>query len=306
MSASSGRSARAVSRSETRSATCFRGPRSRGPSSAKRVSFPRRASEPTSVNASVRSTTCMPAPPVRKSAIRSRSATQSATWSSVSGFMPESIDKRRGVAAPPFAAMCARLLAPVDGALELGLVHLRAALDVHALGLVVELFLRPAAWAVRAGALASPAARRHVATRRARGCLGFAALSALLVDRACGDLLRALGRRAALLLAVLDVLVLPFSLVAPCFLRHRNLLDGLRYAPCVPISRGFNRGSARCENRRKVGTNRHESPRYARSGRRVDGAPHPGWGCGGEGAGVSRRAGGSGRCARSRTRRRAC
>ena len=66
-------------RLETRSATCLSAPCSRGPSAANSVSFPRRASEPTRVKASVRSTTCMPRREVAKSAIRSRSATQSAT-----------------------------------------------------------------------------------------------------------------------------------------------------------------------------------------------------------------------------------
>ena len=76
-------SASASSRFETRSATCLSAPCSRGPSAPKSVSLPRRASEPTSVNASVRSTTCIPSRSVTKPAIRSRSATQRATWSSV-------------------------------------------------------------------------------------------------------------------------------------------------------------------------------------------------------------------------------
>ena len=71
-----------------RQATCLSAPRSRGPSAANRVSLPRRASEPTSVNASVRSMTCMPSFDVKASAMESRSATQYATWSSVSGFTP--------------------------------------------------------------------------------------------------------------------------------------------------------------------------------------------------------------------------
>ncbi len=74
------------SRLETRSATYFKAPRSRGPSAAKSVSLPRRASEPTSVNLSVRSMTCMPSRVVTNSAIGSRSATQYATWSSFVGF----------------------------------------------------------------------------------------------------------------------------------------------------------------------------------------------------------------------------
>ncbi len=64
------------SRLDTRRATCFSAPCSRGPSAAKSVSLPRRASEPTSVNLSVRSMTCMPSRVVTNSAMGSRSATQ--------------------------------------------------------------------------------------------------------------------------------------------------------------------------------------------------------------------------------------
>src|SRR5579884_1858870 len=53
--------------------------------------------------------------------------------------------------------------------------------------------------------------------------LRLARLRALLVHRARGDLLRALGRASALLLRLLDVLVLALALRAPLF-RHRNLL----------------------------------------------------------------------------------
>src|SRR5205085_416911 len=59
-SSPAGSLANASSRSFTRSATCFSAPRSRGPSAAKSVSLPRRASDPTSVKASVRSMTCIP------------------------------------------------------------------------------------------------------------------------------------------------------------------------------------------------------------------------------------------------------
>ena len=65
-----------ASRSLTRSATCSSAPRSRGPSAAKSVSFPRRASAPTSVKASVRSTTCIPRCAMAKPATASRSASQ--------------------------------------------------------------------------------------------------------------------------------------------------------------------------------------------------------------------------------------
>ena len=57
-----------------------------GPRRANSVSFPWRACDPTRVNASVRSITCMPTRSVRTSAMASRSATQRATWSSVSGL----------------------------------------------------------------------------------------------------------------------------------------------------------------------------------------------------------------------------
>jgi hypothetical protein len=53
------------------------------------------------VKSSVRSTMCMPTPPVRKSAMRSRSATHRATWSSVNGLIAESIVVEEGLAAPP-------------------------------------------------------------------------------------------------------------------------------------------------------------------------------------------------------------
>jgi hypothetical protein len=64
---------------ETRSPMRSSTPRSRGPSSSNNVSLPRFASAPTSVNLSVRSITCMPSCAVQKSAITSRSDTQSAT-----------------------------------------------------------------------------------------------------------------------------------------------------------------------------------------------------------------------------------
>src|SRR5204862_4059175 len=138
---------------------CLRAPRSRGPSASKSVSLPRRASEPTSVNRSVCSITCMPTCAVTKSAIGSRSATQRATWSRVRGLTsgPEYLSE----------AGLPRALAG-DGALQLRLVHLRASLDPATLRLVVELLLRAA---LRTAARAKPAApaRRDVACRAARG-----------------------------------------------------------------------------------------------------------------------------------------
>src|SRR2546421_60963 len=68
---------------------------------------------------------------------------------------------------PKPAGLLAALLA-VDGPLELGLVHLRAAGDVHPPGLVVELLLRATLRPARAGANAAAAARGHVPRGRAR------------------------------------------------------------------------------------------------------------------------------------------
>ena len=68
-----------------------RAPWSRGPSASKSVTFPRRASAPSSVKRSVRSISCMPSCEVRTSAIASRSATQRATWSRVSGLIGPSV-----------------------------------------------------------------------------------------------------------------------------------------------------------------------------------------------------------------------
>src|SRR5439155_11254265 len=134
-----------------------------------------------------------------------------------------------------------RLLAAIDGALQLRLVHLRAPGDVQPLRLVVELLLRAALRPVRARAKASAAARGDVATRRARGLLRFAAPRPLLVDRTSGDLLRPLGRRALLLRTLLDVLVLTLTLVAPGFLRHATLLSSFGCLPGrFPGTRVFN------------------------------------------------------------------
>src|SRR5215208_491053 len=114
------------------------------------------------------------------------------------------------------------LLTPVDGALELTLVHLRAAWHVHPPGLVVELLLCPALRPGSPRALPAAAARRHVLPRQPRRLFRLAGACSLLVDGSGRDLLRPLGRRATLLRAVLDVLVLAFTLVAPCLLRHHS------------------------------------------------------------------------------------
>src|SRR5207248_1084441 len=80
-------------------------------------------------------------------------------------------------------------------------------------------------------------ARRDVTDGRAGGGLRLALTRPLLVDRRGRDLLRALGRAALLLLALLDVFVLAFSLGAPGLLRHvefplrRNVSGGIP-TPC--------------------------------------------------------------------------
>src|SRR5205807_4780370 len=141
------------------------------------------------------------------------------------------------------------LLPAVDRALKLGLVHLRPAPDVHALGLVVQLLLRAAPLASGAGAEPAPSAGGNVLARSARRLSRLAATRALLVDRSRSDLLRALGRAALLLLALLDVLVLSFPLVAPGLLRHADpsSVDSRRTCPrsgfLVPIRAA---GSGRC------------------------------------------------------------
>src|SRR5262249_29827953 len=110
--------------------------------------------------------------------------------------------------AGPRGLPAAPLLAPVDGALELSLVHLRTALDAEVLRFVVELLVRAALRAVRAGAKASAAARGHVAHRGAGALARLAGARAFLVDRAGRNLLGQILGAALLELAVLDVLVL--------------------------------------------------------------------------------------------------
>src|SRR5581483_8299476 len=117
-----------------------------------------------------------------------------------------------------------KLFASVYGALKLLLVHARAAGDVHPLGLVVELLLRPPARPARPRALPAAAAGRHIRAREPRRLRRLTGAGALLVDRPRGDLLRPLERPPALPLGILDVLVLPFPLVGPCLLRHFGLL----------------------------------------------------------------------------------
>src|SRR5438874_5044596 len=123
---------------------------------------------------------------------------------------------RRGRASPASRGQDNDPLLPgVDRTLQLGLVHLRPAFDVHALGLVVELLLRAAPRPAPAGAQTASATRGDISPRRPRRLAGLAATRAFLVDRPRGDLLGPLGRAALPLLAFLDVLVLAFALVAP-------------------------------------------------------------------------------------------
>src|SRR4051794_2281364 len=75
-----------------------------------------------------------------------------------------------------------------DGPLELGLVHLRPALDALVLGLVVELVAGATAGTLVGPEPAAPA-RRDVIGRRAARLLRLAGPCPLLVDRAGGDLL---------------------------------------------------------------------------------------------------------------------
>ena len=106
-----------------------------------------------------------------------------------------------------------------NGALQLGLRHLRAALDALVASLVVELFLGPAArTTMRTKAAATR--RRDVTDRRSTRRPRLAVLRPLLVDGAGRDLLGLVVGPAPILEAFLDVLVLPFALFVPCSLRH--------------------------------------------------------------------------------------
>src|SRR5690242_10270945 len=106
-----------------------------------------------------------------------------------------------------------RCTLPPDGLLELCLGHLRPALDVLLLGLVVELV--PAA-ALGAAVRAQPAAPAggHVVRRGAALLLGLPRACPLLVHGARRDLLGDVLAAAALLQTGLDVLVLAFALRA--------------------------------------------------------------------------------------------
>ncbi|CAK7279540.1 hypothetical protein SGPA1_10318 [Streptomyces misionensis JCM 4497] len=100
-------------------------------------------------------------------------------------------------------------------ALELVLVHVRAALDAALPRLVVQLVAGRAVGADPvARPLAAAPAGRHVLRGGAAGGLRLAGAGAFLVDGPCGDLLRASLALAPVLRALLDVLVLPFALGA--------------------------------------------------------------------------------------------
>src|SRR5205807_922184 len=113
---------------------------------------------------------------------------------------------------------CARArrlaLAGVDGALQLRLVHARAAGNVELRRLLVELLARAALRALGARPQAAAAAGGDVPHRRSRPAARLALARALLVDRARRDLLGPGLRLALRQLAFLDVLVLPGSLGA--------------------------------------------------------------------------------------------
>src|SRR5262245_58262674 len=117
------------------------------------------------------------------------------------------------------------------------------------------LLLRPALGPARPGAQAAATTRRHVLDGAARGRPRLTLLRALLFDRPRGDLLGALGGRAALLLALLDVRVLPLLLNGPFLARHATTswLLSTRNVPSLrtvmPASR-----AARCGRRSRPRT----------------------------------------------------
>src|SRR3954452_20971475 len=120
-------------------------------------------------------------------------------------------------------------LLAVDRALELRLVHRRAALDAEVLRLFVQLVARAALGPVGARPLAAAARGRHVLRRGPRPCTRLVAPGALLVDRPRRDLLGARFGGALVLGAVLDVLVLTGALGALLHSarRHRYSLQSV-------------------------------------------------------------------------------
>src|SRR5919197_77415 len=127
------------------------------------------------------------------------------------------VSPRRRAPAVVAPERLAAALLPVDGPLELRLVHLRAAFDVQLARLVVELLLRAPLRSVRSRSHSAAPARRNVLRRRPRSRPGLACTRALLVHSAGSDLLRRARRLALLASALLDVLVLARAL--------RSLLD---------------------------------------------------------------------------------
>src|SRR4029453_3354171 len=103
----------------------------------------------------------------------------------------------------------------------------------------------------------APAGRDVPGRRRARGP-GLAGAGPLLVHRSSGDLLRGVLVATSLLEALLDVLVLPFGLVAPRLPRHGVLLPSFRLvqspqASSYPLPRRFTPGVAGAARSRLAG-----------------------------------------------------
>src|SRR5437660_1035814 len=98
-----------------------------------------------------------------------------------------------------------------QGAFELRLRHLRAALQAALLRLVVELVVGAAPWS-RVGTKAAATPGRDVLGRGTAHRLRLSRPGALLVHRPCGDLLREISGSSVLLQPFLDVLVLTLAL----------------------------------------------------------------------------------------------
>src|SRR5687767_13133312 len=122
-------------------------------------------------------------------------------------------------------------LLPGDGALQLLLVHRRAALDAERARLGVQLVARAALGAVGARSLAAAARGRDVVRRGARSRPRLAAAGTLFVDGARRDLLGTRLGCAMLLLAVLDVLVLAGALGARLDSARRHSVAPFKRSP---------------------------------------------------------------------------
>src|SRR5688500_6759183 len=123
-----------------------------------------------------------------------------------------------------------------DGALKLGLRHLRAAVHAEALRLLVELLLRPTARSLPVRPDTAPAAGGDVLARQPRRLARLAGPGTFLVHRPGRDLFRT--RFPAVLERILDVLVLTRSLRALLHAtrRHGVLLSPIR-GPTTPSRR---------------------------------------------------------------------